>query len=217
MKGIFITSNNTGAGKTTIAKEISLRLKQKTNLKIRKPVESGCVLINDELFPKDAVGLIQASESKESLDIVCPYRFEQASDPEKASKDLGQDLTLENLLIACKRNSDDGFFIIEGAGGIYSPIADKSLNVDLARKLQLPLVLVVRDELGAISQALLTIEAAKNNKLNILCLILNNINNNKLSNHKILKNYTKTPIICFSLQDKNIFWQDFKPFINSLL
>ena len=217
MKGIFVTSNSTGAGKTTISKEISLRLRDKINLKVRKPVESGCLLVDNKLLPKDAIELAKACHSKEDLNIICPYRFQQAVNPEKASKDLGQTLTLKSLLKACKKNSKDGFFIIEGAGGIYSPIANKALNVDLAKKLQLPLVLVVNDELGAISQALLTIDAAYKNKLDVLCLVLNNIKDSKLSNYKDLKRYTKIPIICFSLKDSDNFWQEFQILLKPLL
>ena len=57
--------------------------------------------------------------------------------------------------------------MVEGAGGLYSPIAETTLNVDLAIELQLPLLIVIRDELGAVSQALLTLEAAKNNNLTV--------------------------------------------------
>ena len=74
-------------------------------------------------------------------------------------------LSIDALVSACNADTEDSFVVVEGAGGLYSPIADASLNSDLAKRLQVPVVIVIRDELGAISQALLTIEAAKKNKL----------------------------------------------------
>jgi hypothetical protein len=45
--------------------------------------------------------------------------------------------------------------------GLYSPMAQQVLNSDFAVAINLPMVIVVKDELGAINQALLSIEAAK--------------------------------------------------------
>jgi len=99
---------------------------------------------------------------------------------------------------ACKSEINESFVVVEGAGGLYSPIAEASLNIDLAIRLQLPLLIVIRDELGAISQALLTLEAAKNNNLKVACVILNVVESNNLSNKEALAAYTKTPIVSFS-------------------
>ena len=114
------------------------------------------------------------------------------------ASDSGEKLTLKDLVLACKRNIDGSFVLIEGAGGLYSPIAEAALNVDLAVELQLPLLIVIRDELGAISQALLTLEAAKKNKLTVACVVLNVIKSNNLSNKEALTAYTETPVISFS-------------------
>ena len=92
----------------------------------------------------------------------------------------------------------DSFVLVEGAGGIYSPIAERSLNSDLAVCLQLPVIIVVRDELGAVSQGLLAIEAAKKNNLKIVCLVLNEIKPNTLSNKESLTAYTDVPILPFA-------------------
>ena len=122
-----------------------------------------------------------------------------------ASAESGRKLTLEDLVIACKRETDESFVVVEGAGGLYSPIAEASLNVDLAIKLQLPLIVVIRDELGAISQTLLTLEAAKNNNLTVACVVLNVVESNNLSNKEALLAYTETPVISFSNSGKDVF------------
>jgi dethiobiotin synthetase len=103
--------------------------------------------------------------------------------------------------------------VVEGAGGLYSPIADASLNSDLAKRLQVPIVIVIRDELGAISQALLTIEAANKNKLSVSCVVLNAIQANNLCNKEALTAYTKIPVVSFSKKNLGLFYSEIEGLI----
>jgi len=205
MKGVFVTGSNTGVGKTTVAIEIVRHMSLRREVKVRKPVETNCEFNGQNYTPKDAVALSAACQQQESLERVCPYCFEIEASAEMASAESGRKLTLEDLVIACKRETDESFVVVEGAGGLYSPIAEASLNVDLAIKLQLPLIVVIRDELGAISQTLLTLEAAKNNNLTVACVVLNVVESNNLSNKEALLAYTETPVISFSNSGKDVF------------
>ena len=198
MKGVFVTGSNTGVGKTTVAVEIVRYISQTREVKVRKPVETNCELSGQSYAPKDAIALSAACKQQELLEKVCPYCFEIEASAEMASHESGKKLALEDLVAACKSEINESFVVVEGAGGLYSPIAEASLNIDLAIRLQLPLLIVIRDELGAISQALLTLEAAKNNNLKVACVILNVVESNNLSNKEALAAYTKTPIVSFS-------------------
>ena len=205
MKGVFVTGSNTGVGKTTIAIEIVRHMSLRRDIKVRKPVETNCEFDGQNYTPKDAVALSAACQQQEPLERVCPYCFEIEASAEMASTESGKKLTLEDLAIACKRETDESFVVVEGAGGLYSPIAEASLNVDLAIKLQLPLIVVIRDELGAISQTLLTLEAAKTNKLSVACVVLNQVSENNLSNKDALAAYTQTPVVTFSMRSLEEF------------
>ena len=205
MKGVFVTGSNTGVGKTTVAIEIVRHISQTRVVKVRKPVETNCEPSDQNYIPKDAVALSAACQKQEALEKVCPYCFEIEASAELASADSGVKLTLDDLVSACKHDVDESFVLVEGAGGLYSPIAEAALNVDLAIELQLPLLIVIRDELGAISQALLTLEAAKNNNLTVACVILNVVESNNLSNKKALAAYTKTPVVSFYQGDLETF------------
>ena len=198
MKGVFVTGSNTGVGKTTVAIEIVRHISKTRVVKVRKPVETNCELSEQKYMPRDAIALSAACQLQEPLNKVCPYCFEVEANAELASAESGEKLTLKDLVLACKCDVDESFVLVEGAGGLYSPIAEAALNVDLAIELQLPLLIVVRDELGAISQALLTLEAAKNNNLTVACVILNVVENNNLSNKEALAAYTETPVVSFS-------------------
>jgi dethiobiotin synthetase len=209
MKGVFVTGSNTGVGKTTVAIEIVRFLSQKQDLKVRKPVETGCSDGDTANGPKDAILLSEACTQKEPLSLVCPYRFELEASAESASNKAGEGLSLEDLIKACLENTKGSFVLVEGAGGLYSPIAKMALNSDLAAALRLPLVIVIEDELGAISQALLTINAAEKSNLDVLCIVLNQISKNSLSNREAICAYTKTPVISFSLERVKEFCLEF--------
>jgi dethiobiotin synthetase len=205
MNGVFITGSNTDVGKTTVGVEIIRHLSKTRKVKVRKPVETNCLLINEVYAPKDAIALNEACPEPEPLDVVCSYCFELEASPEEASSHDGTTLSIDDLVSACNADIEDSFVVVEGAGGLYSPIADASLNSDLAKRLRVPVVIVVRDELGAISQALLTIEAAKKNKLSVSCVVLNEIQDNNLCNKEALKAYTKIPVVSFSKKNLELF------------
>ena len=213
MNGVFITGSNTDVGKTTVGVEIIRHLSKTRKVRVRKPVETNCQFIDEVYAPKDAIALNEACSEPEPLSIVCPYCFELEASPEEASSHDGTTLSIDGLVGACNADTEDSFVVVEGAGGLYSPIADASLNSDLAKRLQVPIVIVIRDELGAISQALLTIEAAKKNKLSISCVVLNAIQANNLCNKEALTAYTKIPVVSFSKKNLELFYSEIEGLI----
>ena len=213
MNGVFITGSNTDVGKTTVGVEIIRYLSKTRKVKVRKPVETNCQLINETYAPKDAIALNELCPEPEPLSVVCPYCFELEASPEEASSHDGATLSIDDLVSACNADTEDSFVVVEGAGGLYSPIADASLNSDLAKRLQAPIVIVIRDELGAISQALLTIEAAKKNKLSVSCVVLNEIQANNLCNKEALTAYTKIPVVSFSKKNLELFYSEIEGLI----
>ena len=213
MNGVFVTGSNTEVGKTTVSVEIIKQLRKKRKVVVRKPVETDCELVDGSYFPKDAVKLNEACASGESLSQVCPYCFELEASPEEASLDAGKSLDLEDLVYACNDGVGENFVFVEGAGGFYSPIADKALNSDLAVQLELPVIVIVKDELGAISQALLTIDAVLSKKLKIAFVVLNEVRENTLSNLEALRSYTDVPVLKFSIKNSELFYLEVEKLI----
>lgn len=203
-QGLFITGSDTGVGKTTIAKILITYYQRFYQVKVRKPVESGCRKISGELLPDDAVALLLAAGENESLSVVCPYRFSAIASPELAAETVGEVVGLAQLLDACSVDIEaDDFVIIEGAGGLCSPMAKDVLNLDLASALNLPIVIVVRDELGGVNQALLTIKVAKQQELDIAFVVLNQQKSVQdhyldLNNKVAIEKYSKIPVCVYS-------------------
>ena len=186
MKGLFISGSGTDVGKTFIAQHLVNLLAQSKIVSVRKPVESDCQVVNGDLVTKDALKLLKASNVDNDIDIVCPHKFHHCSSAESASKASNVELSLDQLIDAC---ASDSFVVVEGAGGLLSPMAKDTLNIDLAKSLALPLIIVVKDELGAINQALLTIKVAKQYQLEIACVVLNQFESNVLENASAIRHY----------------------------
>jgi len=175
--GVFITGTDTGVGKTWIGAALAHLLTQGgRRVRPRKPLESGCVPGPDGLHPQDAAALREAAGSLEPLDRVCPYRLEAPLSPDRAAALAGISLDLERLTQACRAGVEDGdFLLVEGAGGFCSPLTADHLNADLAVALQLPVLLVTADRLGAIHQVLVTVEAIERRGLRLAGVVLNQV------------------------------------------
>ena len=180
MQGVFITGTNTDVGKTHVGVLLVKALRKK-NIKVipRKPIESGCNNIDGELVPADAIALMKASGYSGELTEVCPYRFEPPISPVRAAHLANRTVTTAQLVNTCLNGSENGFTLVEGAGGIYSPLTEDGLNADLAAALQLPVLLIAEDTIGCINQVLLSVEAIKLRGLKLIGVVLNNIHDNR--------------------------------------
>ncbi len=198
MHGVFITGTSTNVGKTFTGVNLARQL---TRLGItvipRKPIESGCEEENGQLIPEDALALHRAANYSGSLADVCPFRFQAPISPVRAAHLGNRIFTTEQMVNICLKGSEEGFLLVEGAGGFYSPLAENGLNADLAIALQLPVLLVVNDTLGALNQVLLNVEAIQRRGLKLAGVILNRLDNDpagKMDNAADLRGHIDCPI-----------------------
>jgi dethiobiotin synthetase len=180
MQGVFITGTSTDVGKTFVGVAIARAItRRKVKVIPRKPIESGCTRQGEELIPPDATALKEAADYQGPLSDVCPYRFEPPISPVRAAHLANKILTTEQLVNICLEGSEDGFVLVEGAGGFYSPLAENGLNADLAVALQLPVLLVADDRLGVLSQVLLNAEAMQMRGLILAGVVLNQLDGDR--------------------------------------
>ena len=209
MNGVFITGTNTGVGKTWIGTQLVKHLSEQGIFVIpQKPIESGCVLKDGKLFAEDANHYFQACKGSTPEALITPFRFSQVCSPARASLLSKSPLGLKNITQhILKTITDKQFAVIEGAGGIYSPLTTDALNIDLAITLNLPLVLVAEDTLGCINSILLSLKAIEDAKLNCIAIVLNKLNDQETldtDNADELKTYTQLPIFCNQFQKDNV-------------
>jgi dethiobiotin synthetase len=173
--GLFITGTDTDVGKTYIGSQIaSLLYEMSVSVLPRKPIESGCELIDGALHPSDANHYYEAINKSIPLPEICPFRFQPAISPQRAARLAEQPITTQQVKEVCLNNSSSNdFLLVEGAGGFYSPLCEDGLNADLAKALQLPVLLIAKDQLGCINHILLTADAIHKHGLKLSAIILN--------------------------------------------
>jgi len=170
--GLFIAGSDTDVGKTAVATAIIRSLTSSgRRVGVYKPVASGLAWAADERG--DAWRLWDAAGRPLTPQQVCPQSFAAAIAPAAAARAEGRHVD-ERLM----RMGLEPWFaisdvvVIEGAGGLFSPISEVTLVADLAREFALPLVVVDAARLGAIGRTLATVRAARAEGLRVAAVVL---------------------------------------------
>lgn len=161
---LFFAGTDTDVGKTYTAALVAAELvRVGRRVGVYKPVASGCQPSEGELIPDDAVALWEAAGQPRSLDDVCPQRFLEPLAPPEAAAREGK--TVDPALLRSGADcwqQDSDVLIVEGAGGLLSPLAEDILNIDLLKQFESPILLIVAaNRLGAVHQTLATCAAAR--------------------------------------------------------
>jgi dethiobiotin synthetase len=199
--GYFVTGSDTDVGKTYVACEIVRQLCQlEIGIETRKPTESGCELsATGDLVTHDAAALQAANGNREKIERITPYRYRAALAPHRAARLEQREIYLESLVDACSRDDMEHRLIVEGAGGFYSPLAENGLNADLASALQLPVIIVVNNRIGAVNQSLMTLQAVESRQLRVAAIVLNQVApriDDAMDNASDVKSYCDVPLFC---------------------
>ena len=161
-QGLFITGTGTGVGKTYVAALIARALRDSgKRIGVYKPAASGCELDRGEPVSADAFALWEAAGRPGTLEQVCPQRFAAPLAPHRAARAEGRRVDPQLLRDGIKfwRETSD-FVLVEGAGGLMSPLSDEDYNADLAAEFGYPLVVVSANVLGTINATLQTLITA---------------------------------------------------------
>ncbi len=163
-KRIFVTATNTDIGKTYTSK---LLIKEFASRSIRvgaiKLIETGVVD-----FAPDAEALLASvkeinSEFKDiTVEDIVPITYRLPAAPYVASNVTPLDLEVLSIAVEKLEKLCD-VLIIEGAGGLYVPVDEKYMMIDLIKHFEASTLLVTHCSLGCINDTILS-ERALNDK-----------------------------------------------------
>jgi dethiobiotin synthetase len=140
-----------------------------------KPVMSG--YSPDRLAESDAGRLALAcglEPTPEQIGDICLYAFEEPIAPNVAARREGVSIDFDTIVATARKKMDGhaGLFLVEGAGGVLSPINDLRSNADLAAALGIPSLLVTANYLGSVSHTLSAIEICQTRGIEIAAVIV---------------------------------------------
>jgi dethiobiotin synthetase len=181
LPGLFVVGTDTGVGKTRVAAAIARSVIDAGHrVGVLKPVATGAVRNGDGWHSDDVELLREAIGGEAPHQWICPIVFEEPVAPVVAARLRGIPLEhahLERMVdVALAWWSHHAeVMIVEGIGGLLTPLAEGTTVADLAVALDYPLVIVAHRGLGALNHTLLTVEAARHRGLRIAGLILNSV------------------------------------------
>jgi len=165
---LFITGIDTNAGKTFVTELLTRSLRKAGfDTVAMKPISCG--------EPEDSRRLRAAADNELSMDEVTPVAYAAPLAPIEAARLEGRSFDSSEVLPIFERlHRTHRSLLVEGVGGWLVPLAQDYSTADLAKTIGFPVLLVVRNRLGALNHTLLTLESIAAHGLTCEGIVLNN-------------------------------------------
>lgn len=177
MLNIFVTGTDTDIGKTFITAGLAATMQSLGySTCVYKPVQSGAI---EKKGFMQAPDLAFIKNIDPYLNTYSSYLLKEATSPLVAAE--LENITIDKNVIKKdyeKISNDYDCTIVEGAGGLMVPIAPNFLILDMIKLLNIPVVIVIRPDLGTVNHTLLTINQALSAGINVRGIIINNFPEN---------------------------------------
>ena len=177
MRALFVAGAHTDVGKTFCACALIKAARARgLSVEALKPVVSG--IDPTDWADSDPGRLLTALGrplDPAALDAISPLRFAAPLSPPMAASLEGVRLEMARLVDICAQGlaaSEADLLLVEGAGGVMSPMAEDGLCLDLMTALGLPTLLVGGSYLGAISHTLTALEVLRGRGVRVLAVVI---------------------------------------------
>ena len=174
MNSFFVTGTDTDVGKTCVSAAIAKHLRDNgVDVGVMKPFASGYKATADSVSG-DVEILMKYSGAKDPIGLVNPYYFEIPTSPYDACKQLNLEIDISRVIDSYKQLvSIHDVVIVEGIGGIMTPISKNYFVSDLISDLQLSSIIVTGSKKGTVNHLMLTYEHAQQKKLKLKGFVVN--------------------------------------------
>lgn len=199
----FVTGTDTDCGKTYV-----------TALLVKAARAAGVDAVAAKPFccgPREDVEILaEACGGAETPDAINPVWLKTPAAP-RACELLGEPAADLSLALASVRalSARHQQVFCEGAGGWLVPVTKDKTVADFAVRLGWPVLLVVRNKLGALNHSLLTLESVRARGLEVAGIILNNADGlgdeAKRTNRPVLEECCGCPILAEVGRDERTF------------
>ncbi len=176
-KGFFITGTDTEIGKTLITTSL-MRVSVNQGAKVAgmKPIASGCEKTDQGLRNDDAIKIMSEASVDFDYETINPYAFEPSVSPHFAAEQSDEVIEFKKIIKNYKIiNHQSEQVFVEGVGGWEVPLGKELRISDLAKEMNLPIILVIGLRLGCINHALLTIKSIRDKGLRLVACIATQI------------------------------------------
>ena len=177
MAAFFVTGSGTDIGKTFVCAGLLAHWRAEGLAPSGfKPVLTGF----DPAAPQgsDSALLLAAlglAADEAGIEAITPFRFRAPLSPDQAAALEGRSLAAKEIAEVCRAaiTAAQGPILIEGAGGVMSPLNSRETMLDLAVEIGIPVLFAAGSYLGSLSHALTGLSALKARGLTVAAVLVN--------------------------------------------
>jgi dethiobiotin synthetase len=182
MESLFITGTDTDVGKTYVTAGLAVTLrKMNVDIGIMKPFAAGKAQ-KKGYKSEDVEILSKAAQICDPEILVNPQFFALAASPYTASRSLKVKVKKTTVLSSFNKLSKlHKILLVEGMGGIMTPILKNYYITDLIKEMNIPAVIVTRTRVGTVNHTIMTVKMCQKYKIPIKGIIINNFDSDGYS------------------------------------
>jgi dethiobiotin synthetase len=198
LKSLFITGTDTDVGKTYITAGLAVVLrKMNVDVGVMKPFAAGTAQ-KKGYKSEDIEILSRAANTCDPENLVNPQFFPIPASPYTAWKKLKTKPKVPTILSSFKKLSKlHDMLLVEGMGGIMTPILKDYYITNLIKEMKIPAVLVTRSKVGTVNHTIMTVKMCEKYKIPIKGIIINNFDEGYAVKDltRDLENLTDVPVL----------------------
>jgi len=175
LKSLFIVGTDTDVGKTYITAGLAITLrKMGIDIGVMKPFAAGAAQ-KKGYKSEDIEILSHAAQTNDPENLVNPQFFPIPASPYTAWKKLKIKPKIPMILSSFKKLSNiHEMMLVEGMGGILTPILKDYYIANLIKDMRIPTIIVTRSKVGTVNHTLMTVKMCEKYKIPIKGIIINN-------------------------------------------
>jgi dethiobiotin synthetase len=174
LKSYFVTGTDTGIGKTCFTAGLALAMKASgMDVGVMKPFATG-IPQKSGYLSEDVKFLAEASGTKDAESLINPYFFPVPASPYMAANKLNAVIDVRVVLDRFEQLlSLHDVVLVEGIGGILTPILKDYCVADLIKDMNLEALVVAGSRIGTVNHTLLTCDACAKYGIKTRGIIIN--------------------------------------------
>jgi len=198
LKSLFIAGTDTDVGKTYITAGLAVTLrKMGVDVGIMKPFAAG-IAQKKGYKSEDVEILSAAAQVSDPENMINPQFFPIPASPYTAWKRLKTKPKISTILSSFKKLTKiHDLMLVEGMGGIMTPILKDYYITNLIKEMDIPTVIVTRSKIGTVNHTIMTVKMCEKYKIPIKGIIINDFDAGYPVKEltRDLKNLTGIPIL----------------------
>ena len=175
LKSFFVTGTDTDVGKTYITAGLAVTFrKMGLDVGVMKPFAAGTA--QKKGFKSEDIKILSKfAQVNDPENLINPQFFKIPASPYTAWKKLKIKPKVSTILSSFKKLSKlHETILVEGMGGVMTPILKDYYITNLIKELNIPALIVTRSKIGTVNHTIMTVKMCEKYKIPVKGIIINN-------------------------------------------